>query len=342
MPSKILWSIDNEIDPRNFERMCADIFLQEGYSNIIPLGGNYDSGRDAELCYYDAGGSPRIVFFQFSLEINWEKKLKRELKKLKESQHAFHQYIFVTSQKVTGNKRDHYKNFVKNEFGWEFEMFEREWLRIVLEEKYPNIANKYLWNSDENTGKSTDEKRRLNYNVTDNSKKKIISEILLIENYYFRKTELFNNLDEFNNIDFTQIRVKVNELLLSFYDICDELSKSGLMNFKGFEITNKKIKPPTKLVMSFGMGIPIRVLQKVIAILVNFQLEFIDFVDYRQEVYDSYLSTIEIGTYANNDRNLSLIEVNETLLMKLLDQSISANGFYSLVIQDVKEPCEDW
>lgn len=339
MHSKVLWSLDNEVDPRTFEKICADIFFNEGYRNIIPLGGNYDNGRDAELLYYDENNELKIVFFQFSLESNWEKKLKRELVKLGEKHHVFHEYIFVTSQRVTGNKNDYYKEHILQKYGWDFKLFEREWLRIVLEEKYPQITKKYL-EIEIDKEKRKQRNHILDFGVGDNNKD-ILSEIFMVENHY-GQTELFKHLVEFDDLDLTNTRILINELLPYFYDICNALTIKGIMNFKGFELSIDQKEAPTKLVLSFGMGVPIRLLQRIILVLSNFQLEFLDFVDYRQEVYDSYLSTVEIGTYSYNDKNLDLIKLDQEMLKKLLDPSITANKFYSLVIQNVLDPCTDW
>lgn len=144
MNNRILWGIDTELDPKNFERMCADILIQEGYRELIPLGGNYDNGRDAEQRIYDKHNELRVTFFQFSLEKNWERKLIKELNKLEEKQHVIHEYIFVTSQSATGAKIDYYRDLIFKKYGWDFKLFGREWLRIRLEEKYSLIAKKYL------------------------------------------------------------------------------------------------------------------------------------------------------------------------------------------------------
>ena len=49
----------------------------------------------------DLGGVD--VFFQYSLEKNWEGKLERELRKVYDKGHKISKFIFITSQNVTGN-----------------------------------------------------------------------------------------------------------------------------------------------------------------------------------------------------------------------------------------------
>ncbi|NTU28830.1 DUF4365 domain-containing protein [Brevibacillus sp. HB1.1] len=175
----------------------------------------------------------------------------------------------------------------------------------------------------------------------DDDKKKIITEIFMLENEY-GQTDLFKHPSETDNFDLSKTRVLINELLVDFYDISSALSRAGITSFKGFGLPSDETEPPTKLVLSFGMGVQIRLLQKIIQILSDYQLEYIDFVDYRQEDYDEYLFTVAIGTDSYNDTNLSLIKIDTELLEKLLDPLISANNFYAFLIQDVEDPCIDW
>ena len=111
----------------------------------MPLGGTYDGGRDAQLCSFhakDAKGGD--VFFQYSLEKKWERKLERELKKVHNKGHKISKFIFITSQNVTGTKMDKLRYQVKNDYGWELIIYEREWLRLQLEEGHRDLADKYL------------------------------------------------------------------------------------------------------------------------------------------------------------------------------------------------------
>ncbi|MFC8689671.1 DUF4365 domain-containing protein, partial [Brevibacillus porteri] len=175
----------------------------------------------------------------------------------------------------------------------------------------------------------------------DDDKKKIITEIFMLENEY-GQTDLFKHPSEIDNFDLSKSRVLVNELLADFYSISSSLSRAGITNFKGFGLPSDETEPPTKLVVSFGMGVQIRLLQKIILILSDYHLESIDFVDYRQEDYDEYLFTVAIGTYSYNDTNLGLIKIDTELLEKLLDPLISTNKFYAYLIQNVEDPCMDW
>lgn len=133
------------MDGSLFERLCTDLLAREGYREIVPIGGTYDGGRDAEIHRWkgikETGG---ITFFQYSLENNWENKLKRELKKVKDNKHRIDFYVFVTSRKVTGNRRDKLRQMVAAQYGWLLVIYDREWFRHRLEEAHPDLAAKYL------------------------------------------------------------------------------------------------------------------------------------------------------------------------------------------------------
>lgn len=133
------------MDGSRFERLCTDLLSREGYKDIVPIGGTHDRGRDAEIhslkgIKYTGG----ITFFQYSLEERWEGKLKRELEKVCKHDHKIDSYVFVTSRKVTGRKRDQLASIVANKYQWGLIIYDREWLRHRLEEVHPDLAAKYL------------------------------------------------------------------------------------------------------------------------------------------------------------------------------------------------------
>jgi tetratricopeptide (TPR) repeat protein len=145
MLTQVLWALDNDIDDRRFERLCTDLMGREGFRNIIPVGGTHDRGRDAEIYTHKGIDSQgEITFFQYSLEKSWENKLDRELKKVKANGHTIHHYVFVTTQTVTGHKRDALAKEARVQYGWKLTIFDREWFRHRLEEQHPDLALKYL------------------------------------------------------------------------------------------------------------------------------------------------------------------------------------------------------
>jgi len=143
--NKILWALDNEIGDRDFERLCVDLLSREGYRDIVPVGGKKDHGRDAEMGLWDGLSRDNgPTFFQFSLEDRWDRKLRRDADKVVTYGHDIRMFVFVTSQTVTGNKRDSLAEEFAETYGWKLVIYEREWLRHRLENRHQDLAKKYL------------------------------------------------------------------------------------------------------------------------------------------------------------------------------------------------------
>jgi hypothetical protein len=101
MPSRVLWAIDNEMDPRTFERMCADILFRDGHRDIVPVQAQ-DGGRDAEDDPRPGRGrAGEAAYYQFSSEEDWKAKLRQDAAKLKRGGHDFSTFVFV-STRTTG------------------------------------------------------------------------------------------------------------------------------------------------------------------------------------------------------------------------------------------------
>lgn len=141
--SYVLWALDNELDPRHFERLCTDLLSREGYPQIVPVGGVHDRGRDAELTEANGVIAGR-TFFQYSVQENWEHKLASELEKVRNNGHDITDFVYVTSRAVTGAARDRWVAQAQSTFGWRLRIFDREWLRHRLEETHRDLADRYL------------------------------------------------------------------------------------------------------------------------------------------------------------------------------------------------------
>jgi tetratricopeptide (TPR) repeat protein len=143
--NKVLWSLDNHMDDFEFERLCTDILGRDGYSDIVPVGGPRDGGRDAEIrTYMGLRRSGGVTYFQYSLRKDWEQKLRTDLSNLHARGAELQFYVFVTSRSVTGERRDKLSAETREIYGWELLIYEREWLRHRLEERHPDLAVKYL------------------------------------------------------------------------------------------------------------------------------------------------------------------------------------------------------
>lgn len=141
----VLWALDNECNPFLFERLCTDLMFRNGYTSIIPFGRVKDRGRDAQIKYQDTNSQTKeITFFQYSLQKTWENKLKKEIEKIINYGHTINTLIFVTSQGVSGEKRDKLENLFLSDYQCEIIIYDREWLRFQLEEPNKDLAKKYL------------------------------------------------------------------------------------------------------------------------------------------------------------------------------------------------------
>lgn len=142
--NKILWTLDNEIDGKSFECLCIDLLYRNGYKDIVPIEPQ-DGGRDAEeFARAGRGQANEPAFFQFSLEVKWKSKLLRDAHKLHQGGHKFKELVFVTSQKARGVDIDALREKFRQKYEWELVVYGREWLRLHLEELYPDLAKKYL------------------------------------------------------------------------------------------------------------------------------------------------------------------------------------------------------
>jgi len=142
--SNVLWAIDQETSPRDFERLCVDLLYRAGYRDIVPIEPQ-DGGRDAEQQPRPGRGQAgEAAFFQFSAEADWKAKLRRDARKLKDGGFEFSTLVFVTTRSARGVDRDALSREVKQNHGWVLSVFGREWLRLQLEEAHPDLAQKYL------------------------------------------------------------------------------------------------------------------------------------------------------------------------------------------------------
>ena len=108
--------------------------LLEEYPDLVPIGGSGDRGRDAEAVLREAlDGQGRRVVFQYSYQKTWQQKLRTELQKIKDKKLDPVRYVFVTNQRVADQQRTNLTKWVRDEYGWDLELYDQEWLRARLE-----------------------------------------------------------------------------------------------------------------------------------------------------------------------------------------------------------------
>jgi hypothetical protein len=132
MMDHVLWIVDNELDGRSFERLCIDLLHRNGDKDIVPIEPQ-DGGRDAEdLPRQGRGREGCAAFFQFSLDQDWKRKLRRDARKLASRRSEFSTLVFVTSRAARGVDVDSFRTQFRQEYGWSLTVYSREWLRLQL------------------------------------------------------------------------------------------------------------------------------------------------------------------------------------------------------------------
>ena len=130
-----IYCLEQVTDYYQFERLCHDLMALEGFSSIEPLGNFKDKGRDA----INVNESDKTTIFAYSVREDWRVKLTEDAEKVRKYQHTCNQFIFITTAKFTAGERDEAVAYIKNEFGWQLELFGVERLRILLDVSHPQI-----------------------------------------------------------------------------------------------------------------------------------------------------------------------------------------------------------
>lgn len=135
----IIYCLDKLTDYSEFERLCHDLMLLEGYSSIEPLGRSKDKGRDA--IYVNA--AKKTTIFAYSVREGWRSKLAEDAFKIKKHGHTCDNLVFITTGQPTAGERDEAIADIRNQYGWDLEIYGSERLRILLETKYSHIKKNY-------------------------------------------------------------------------------------------------------------------------------------------------------------------------------------------------------
>jgi len=100
-----------------------------GYSNIDPIGGTGDRGRDA---LYRAGVDGELRIFAYTVRSDWRKKLEHDCNRIREEQHNPSFVTFVCTCALSGNEKGAAAAFVSRQYGWRLEIFDLERIRVLL------------------------------------------------------------------------------------------------------------------------------------------------------------------------------------------------------------------
>jgi hypothetical protein len=133
----IIYCLEHVTDYDQFERLCSDLMAAEGYTEIEPLGGMRDKGRDA--IHVDRHHPDNVTIFAYSVRDNWRKKLAEDCEKIRSHGHHCRHVMFSCTSTYTPAERDEAVTWVKTVFGWQLDLYGLERLRILLGTVHPQI-----------------------------------------------------------------------------------------------------------------------------------------------------------------------------------------------------------
>lgn len=125
----IIYCLEHLSDYREFERLCSALLRGAGYRGLDPLGGTGDEGRDAVIRADELG---RKISFAYSVRSDWRKKLQQDTKRVREAGHAPDMFVFASTQALDAAEKDWAHTFVKDTYGWSFDLWDLERLRVEI------------------------------------------------------------------------------------------------------------------------------------------------------------------------------------------------------------------
>lgn len=145
--SLMQYLLDKFKDSHNFEQLCSQVMLKDGYSHINPIGGTGDKGMDAEETIYIGQEGERKIIFQFSLQKNIDSKVKKTFARLKECGIELDELIFIFSTEPKIGTRDCLTNIALKEYGFNIRILGQNYLEIRLGSKgYRDIVMRFFGN----------------------------------------------------------------------------------------------------------------------------------------------------------------------------------------------------
>lgn len=134
----IVYCLENLTDYAEFERMCNDLMVLEGFQGLEPLGGFKDKGRDAVHVSQD--GQSRKSVFAYSVREDWRVKLDEDSEKVKKHNHACDRFVFLTTSHFGAGERDAAIAHIKATYGWDLELYGIERLRLLLASPHRHVV----------------------------------------------------------------------------------------------------------------------------------------------------------------------------------------------------------
>ena len=136
-----LYALDTITDSWQFEKLCNDLLFREGFKNLKPHGGMHDRGIDALI--YVRESNSRIIC-QYSTQKTFAAKIKDTLKKLTENEEQCDELHYVTNREVPYSTAKDLISFTDSQYGAKLEIYDREWMRVRLDNDSSDLRKKYL------------------------------------------------------------------------------------------------------------------------------------------------------------------------------------------------------
>jgi hypothetical protein len=137
----LVYCLEQLTDYDQFERLCHDLMALDGYRNIEPLGGTKDKGRDA--VHIDRNNDGKTTVFAYSVREDWRKKLGEDAEKIPKYKHNCNRFVFLCTARFTASERDEAAKFIREEHGWEFDLYGLERLRVLLASTHKEVIARH-------------------------------------------------------------------------------------------------------------------------------------------------------------------------------------------------------
>ena len=137
-------SLEGMTDHVQFESLASELMRAQGYSNIIPLGGVSDSGKDAvhESIYESRGKFTTI--FQYTLQKDIDTKTIDTAEKLRKNNIQYDELVLVTTRVVNSAHQRDLETEIRKKYGVNLKIYERKTLTNRLADYKTGVFNRYF------------------------------------------------------------------------------------------------------------------------------------------------------------------------------------------------------
>lgn len=143
MSNIITIALDTYTDFRKFEELATTILNDDGYDNIIAVGGIGDDGIDAQESKIFNDGTDKTIF-QYTLDKNPKQKIENTITKLKSNGIVFQNLVYITTVQI--NNIGEIKASIRKKHGNSFsiEIYERTTIISRLQKDNDKLFKRYF------------------------------------------------------------------------------------------------------------------------------------------------------------------------------------------------------